>query len=113
MNREDFHPFWQGVFSEMGKQAGDIAALPGQAAQFATQSPETAAALGGGALLAGIGAVALKRKLSPKKAPKMTPPPDPTPAPEPPPQGWSGRALLGTGLAAGGLGYYYGSKRRD
>jgi hypothetical protein len=110
MNAENFHPFWKGVFHEFGKQS-DLAALPAQAAELATSSPEAAAGVAGAGLLTGIGAVALKRKLfkgkgpTPKKT-KAKAAPEP-----PPPQGFSGKALLGTGLVGAAGGYYYGQKK--
>ena len=104
MNADDFHPFWKGVFHEFGKQS-DAAEIAGAAAEH----PGAAAAVGGAGLLAGLGAVALKRKLFKGKAPAAA-----AAAAEPAAQaakGFSGKALLGTGVGAGAVGYYYGGKK--
>lgn len=111
MNEENFHPFWKGVFHEFREKKADIGELPGKAVELATASPEAAAGVAGTGLLAGIGAVALKRKLfkgKPKAAPAPAPPPPP---PEVVQKGFTGKALLGAGLGGGALGYYYGQKR--
>lgn len=101
----EFHPFWEGVFAEFKKEAVD----PASVAQAAAQNPEAAAGVGAAGLLAGLGAVALKRKLFKGKAPKSAPAPE---AP-PPPQGWSGRAVLGATAAGAAGGYYLGRKQSE
>jgi hypothetical protein len=99
--RVEIHPFWEGVFTELRKEAimGTIESISGSV------SPEVAAGiLGGGALLAGIGGVALKRKLFPGR-PKVVPQESAQVAAEQAKK-WSTRALLGTGLAGAAGGAY-------
>lgn len=103
MNADDFHPFWKGVFHEFGKQS-DVGEIAGAAAK----SPEVAAGVGAAGLLAGIGAVALKRKLFKGKAPAAAAAAEPAAAAA---KGFSGKALIGTGVGAGAVGYYYGGKK--
>lgn len=96
----EFNAFWKGIHEEFRKE-GLID--PSVAAGYAEEHPVlTAAAVG---VPLGMAAIGAKRAIQRAVAKP--------PAAPPASKGFSGKAMLGAGAIAAGLGYYAGKKRNE
>lgn len=101
----DMNPFWRGFYSEVEKTAFHPAGIAGQALDVAQEHPVAASAAVAGA---GLGAIALKRKLF-NRAPAAA-------AAAAPAAAAKGHGLKGLAIAGGaGLlgGYMLGKKHKE